>query len=66
MTDESKRPVPKGERFTDEEVVEAVRDAIRDIKESYYGYGQIIVTVSGRETKHVNIEIPYRGRPSRR
>ena len=62
---EEKKPVPKGEKLSDDEVLDAVREAIHDIKASYYGYGQITIIVSGRENKHVNIEIPYRARKSR-
>lgn len=62
MIPETKMKVPPIEKFTIDEATTAVRDAIEAIKKSYYGYGLITVTVSGREIKHVNIEIPYRNR----
>lgn len=59
---DDKKFVPKGEKLTDNEVLQAVAEAIQYIKNSYYGYGEITVIVSGRENKHVNLNIPYRGR----
>lgn len=46
-------------RMTDTEIANAVISAISDIRESYYKYGEIIVTISGGNVKHIDVRRPY-------
>lgn len=46
-------------RMTDSEISEAVLTAISDIRESYYKYGEIIITISGGNVKHIDVRKPW-------
>ncbi len=46
-------------RMTDSEISESVLSAISDIRESYYKYGEIIITISGGNVKHIDVRKPW-------
>jgi len=48
--------------MTDTEIANAVLAAIVDIRLSYYRYGEIIVTVSGGNVKHIDVRKPWEDR----
>lgn len=46
-------------KMTDAEIAETVISAVTDIKESYYKYGEIIITISGGNVKHIDVRKPW-------
>ena len=47
-------------RMSDIEIAKTVISAISDIRESYYKYGEIIITISGGAVKHIDVRRPWR------
>ena len=45
--------------MTDAEIAKVVVSAIADIRESYYKYGEITITVSGGNVKHIDVRKPW-------
>lgn len=46
--------------MTDDEIAGAVISAIADIRQSYYKYGEIIITISGGNVKHIDVRKPWK------
>ena len=46
--------------MSDDDVTNAVRSAINDIRNTEYKYGEIVIVISGGRVKHVNVMKPWK------
>lgn len=46
--------------MTNSELADEIIAAINDIKQSYHKYGEVVITISGGNVKHIDVRKPWK------